>query len=1332
MPIPVSYRRVLAWFAALQIAFVLGGAVREVSRFGWSDSEATARVAADVTRSFAAIVASLDRTTAQVAAHADVVARASSDVAATRDLFVALASTVDANGAVTVYSLQNAPLAWAGRPSDLGWLRARVAGPQAVFVAPGPSGTRLIRVQPITDASAGPVRRIGTIVSERDLPAAPVASAAPPNNTVLLWPSALVPVHLRTRYEGAGESRQPGAFLLAGASGEPLLEGAVRAEDIAAARRGFRAQIAAGAIGLCALLCAWLAVPLMTSAARHRSRAAAAVRVLGAVAVVAVGRVLAHAAARAAGILPSLDVASVVPAAVASYIATPVDLFATAMATVILTAIAGESMTRLRIAARRQRHIVTSSAASISLFAGVQIAAAASVVVLLAKYDGALHQLAKVPGIDLLSYSLHPLEFQRLALAVALLGLHASVVWAAVALLRFGLLWFNPRNTPLVRVAWIACWIGPLVAWLVGTRMVPTPTPSWTILPPALLAIVLAWGTVRFAHWRRRASQSAAMSALFLSLALPGIALYPAAFLHATSANEAVVETRLAPDVMRQRDDLQVRVRTALTQIDRVPRLAELAIAPSAPRPVSPPTESAFLVWSQTDLGRHRLTSAVELYAADGSLVSRFALNLPEYTSAQQKWQEASCEWDLFEEVSPFGSDERRLLHAGRGLCADGPHGRQMVGAIVIHAMLDYGALPFLSSQNPYVEYFRTMRNAGPDSSHARETEFAVYGWSRRPLFESGTGASTLDEATFQRVYASRTPFWSRQSWAGRSYDVYLANDRAGIYALRLPTFDWLGHLVAVAELATLAGVVYIVWLLAGAVASRLGVSTADRGRELFLEIRASFYRKLAIAVVAAAVVPVMSLAALAQSYMSGQLRAGIEEAAIRTVTVAQRVVEDYGRLQERTDSPGQPLTDDIMVWISRVIDQDVNVYDGPLLAATSERDLFASGLLSTRTSANVFRAIALDRRATFVGEERAGSFSYLVAAAPARLSGHDAILTVPLTPRQHAIEIEIDDLNRRILLAVIICVMLGSGLGWVMAERIADPVRALQRATRKLSTGDLDVRLVMSSSNELSRLVDAFNTMAVELKRNQQAAGRAHRLEAWADMARQVAHEIKNPLTPIQLSAEHLRRVHLDQGSPLGPVVDNCIGSILTQVRLLRQIAGDFSSFASSPTARPVSIAPADLVEEVVAPYRPGLPAAVRLEVDVPDSLPAMYVDRSLVGRALANLVENALHAMAGGGCLTITGREADDGRRIELVTRDTGVGMEPAALGQIFEPYFSTKAIGTGLGLTIVKRNVELNGGRVAIESAPGVGTVVTVSLPTLAATPNEVPTGGAARPT
>ncbi len=325
-----------------------------------------------------------------------------------------------------------------------------------------------------------------------------------------------------------------------------------------------------------------------------------------------------------------------------------------------------------------------------------------------------------------------------------------------------------------------------------------------------------------------------------------------------------------------------------------------------------------------------------------------------------------------------------------------------------------------------------------------------------------------------------------------------------------------------------------------------------------------------------------------------------------------------------------------MLVSISQVIEQDVNIFEGAELLATSERDLFSSGFLPTRTPADVYRAIVLDRLPSFVDEDQIGTVPYIIAAAPVRLGERDAILTVPLANRQREIEREIDDLDRGVHLAVLCFVLFGAAIGLSLAERIADPVRRLTRATRRIASGDFDARIAVRSADELRRLVDSFNSMASELKAQRTQLERTHRLEAWAEMARQVAHEIKNPLTPIQLSAEHLRRVHADRGEPLGPVLESCIASILGQVRLLRQISAEFSSFASSPTAKRVPVDLPALVAEVIDPYRTGLAGRIEIDNRVPPC-PPVLVDRTLVARALTNIFENAIHAMPGEGRLTI-----------------------------------------------------------------------------------------------
>jgi nitrogen fixation/metabolism regulation signal transduction histidine kinase len=280
------------------------------------------------------------------------------------------------------------------------------------------------------------------------------------------------------------------------------------------------------------------------------------------------------------------------------------------------------------------------------------------------------------------------------------------------------------------------------------------------------------------------------------------------------------------------------------------------------------------------------------------------------------------------------------------------------------------------------------------------------------------------------------------------------------------------------------------------------------------------------------------------------------------------------------------------------------------------------------------------------------------------------------------------------------------------MAERIADPVNRLTRATMRITRGDLDVRVAATSSDELRRLVDDFNSMAAELLRQRRELERTHRLEAWAEMARQVAHEIKNPLTPIQLNAEHLRRVHADRGEPLSPVLQDCVATILQQVKLLRTIASEFSSFASSPTAKPAPVDVAGMLHEIIDPYRKGLSDRITFAIDIPDQLPPVYIDRTLVGRSLTNIIENALHAMPSNGTLSVVARSEAGGVRIRV--SDTGVGMDAEALARAFEPYFSTKASGTGLGLPIAKRNVELSGGTVSVASEQNRGTAVDITLP------------------
>lgn len=1287
-------------------ALILLGSAAEYVRLGPSEAAALAKVEREVRATFDRQAAELRDITQALAARPVDLERAATDETATRSLFDQADATLNgrdgSNLAVTAYDLTGNPLAWSGRPSELP--RDRVTGPLSLFVAPGPLGPRLVYVEPVT---AGDNRRIATIAAERVL--APPPTSQPPIRDGFVLQTALAPVALRTRYEGAGEGELPDyAFEIATPTGETLLEARVSMRDLTARRREWRRTGLNLLYLVLAITCLACCGPLLDWSATIRSTRSyvATTIVLTILVLVARGLLWMMAPGPTAG-SPVLTPDTFISRLILPLVRTPLDFLLTALTCLALLAIASDAIERWRLAAR-----LSALRTSGPRFALAQFAHGFTTVLLVIAYQRGLDDVLRNSAVDLLHFSIHPLDLTRLSLDCSLILFFIALLGASIALGRL----VAPRRVPgalghpasIMLLRALPAALVLFVAGRVGAHVPVVPT-AFTVG----LCLIAAQFAGRVIARLRHATQATRLTTGLLACVVPGLALYPTILHFADEANRRLIETQLAPQAARQRDELQFRLRQTIGQIDRLSELPDLVQASATGPGESAATDTAFAVWSQTDLARHRLTSAVELYGVDGKLVSRFALNLPEYTSTPPTFHQAKCEWDVFEEAAPFGADDRRLLHASRALCR-GTNPPRPLGAIVVHVMLDYNTLPFISSQSPYFELFRTDQPAQQEGVPGRDVEFVVYGWGRMPIYTSEGRAWALSDELFARLSASRASFWTTLERGDRRYAVYFTNERAGIYALGYPTITALGHLVDLAELTTLAALAYLAIMLTVTLLSLLGSRRATSGRALLREIRASFYRKLFLAFVAASVVPVLTLAFVTRAYIAGQLRDGVESAATRTAAVARRVVEEYATLQQRGSTALPFLDDDVMVWISRLIDQDVNVFVGTRLVATSERDLFASGLLPTRTPGNVYRAIALQHLPSFVGDEEVGDFRYLLAAGPVQSGNRGAILTVPLTLRQQEIEREIDELDRRVLLAALLFILFGAFIGYSMAERIADPVNRLTRATRRIARGDFDARIAARSSDELRTLVVAFNGMASELQRQRQQLQRTNRLEAWAEMARQVAHEIKNPLTPIQLSAEHLLRVHADRGQPLSPVLEDCVHAILGQVRLLRQISAEFSSFASSPTARPTLTAPSDLIDEVMAPYRTGLSDRFTINVNTAPSLPVVAMDKTLIGRTLTNVVENALHAMPAGGTLTIAADEDRIRKRLVISITDTGVGLDEDGLRHVFEPYFSTKATGTGLGLTIARRNVELHGGTIAVRSARGQGTTVTIELP------------------
>jgi nitrogen fixation/metabolism regulation signal transduction histidine kinase len=360
--------------------------------------------------------------------------------------------------------------------------------------------------------------------------------------------------------------------------------------------------------------------------------------------------------------------------------------------------------------------------------------------------------------------------------------------------------------------------------------------------------------------------------------------------------------------------------------------------------------------------------------------------------------------------------------------------------------------------------------------------------------------------------------------------------------------------------------------------------------------------------------------------------------------------------------------------------------------------------------------------------------------------------------------------------LAVAGVVLLAAGLlGVWIAFGVTHPLRDLVRGTRELARDNLSHRIPRHREDEIGLLIDSFNRMAADLQENRKQRLEVEKVAAWREIARRLAHEIKNPLTPIQLTVQQMRDKYQGSDPVYRRLLDDCAEIVTDEVESLKNLVRAFADFARLPDLR---ITPVDLgllVEDVARLY-----AETRLTLVSEGDLPPVAVDEAQIRRALINLIENAEDAAGREGGITIAtrwvgrrqgaggeeqgsgraaeeqrsggaeehGREvgspaplhpgslamesgpdrgspAADGGWVELEVSDTGAGIPTEHIDRIFEPYFSTKRTGMGLGLAIVRNIVEQHGGAISVTNRGGSGAAFTIRLPA-AGIPEPTPIG------
>jgi two-component system, NtrC family, nitrogen regulation sensor histidine kinase NtrY len=293
---------------------------------------------------------------------------------------------------------------------------------------------------------------------------------------------------------------------------------------------------------------------------------------------------------------------------------------------------------------------------------------------------------------------------------------------------------------------------------------------------------------------------------------------------------------------------------------------------------------------------------------------------------------------------------------------------------------------------------------------------------------------------------------------------------------------------------------------------------------------------------------------------------------------------------------------------------------------------------------------------------------------------------------------------------------LIGILLSWWAAARITRPIGKLVAGARAVAAGDWNARVAIRSRDEIGSLANAFNGMTGQLAEQRERLVQAERVAAWRELARRLAHELKNPLFPLQITVENLRRAREQGTNEFDDTFRESTATLLAEIENLKTIVGRFSDFARMPhpELHPVNLN--EIVRGIVRLFEPrfavvGQPA-ITPELHLDEKLPVIQADATLLHRAFENLILNALDAMPAGGTLTIRTLPHNGGVRLEI--SDTGAGLTREECERLFTPYYTTKQHGTGLGLAIVQSVVADHGGRISVSSEPGHGATFRIDLP------------------
>jgi len=403
------------------------------------------------------------------------------------------------------------------------------------------------------------------------------------------------------------------------------------------------------------------------------------------------------------------------------------------------------------------------------------------------------------------------------------------------------------------------------------------------------------------------------------------------------------------------------------------------------------------------------------------------------------------------------------------------------------------------------------------------------------------------------------------------------------------------------------------------------------------------------------------------------------------------------------------------LIKFSNVFYTDINLYDkkGELLAS-SRPEIYERGLTSNKMNLEAYNQIHLNKKSKFIHNEKIGALNYLSAYVPFRNDNSEilAYMNLPYFAKQNELENELSAFFTALINIYGLLFLISAIIAVFFANYISEPVRMIRDKIGALQLGESYELIDWQSNDEIGSLVSEYNKKVLELEKNAVKLAKSERESAWREMAKQVAHEIKNPLTPMKLSIQHLQRTAQDNPTDLNERIERTAKTLIEQIDTLTSIANEFSNFAKMPKADEQTIDLLPIIETTIDLYKKG-DNHVSLNND---GIAAMQIvaDKDQMSRVFSNLIKNAIQAIPEDrvGEIDLSVKEQEGSFLLEI--KDNGSGIPDDKKEQIFVPNFTTKTTGMGLGLAMVRNILENINGKIWFETQVNIGTSFYIEIP------------------